>query len=160
MNQGKAALAARRYDEAKMAISDALRFEPNDPEALKLLKQAEDAGKPPPAPPPPPPPVKPVSRPNAPVVTPATFTQQMQAGAAWEKQEKFGDALRAYQAAVKLAPGDVAATKRADFALHMDAGLTALKAGKKPDAVREFEAALRDAPNDPAATKWLQQARR
>jgi colicin import membrane protein len=160
MNQGKAALAARHYEEAKMAFSDALRFEPNDPEATQLLKQAQDGGKAPPPPPPPPPPLYRPPPPPATATVAQAFSQQMQAGAAWEKQEKFADALKAYQAALRLAPGDAAATKRAGFAQHMDAGLTALKAGKKPDAAREFEAALRDAPNDPTATKWLQQARR
>jgi tetratricopeptide (TPR) repeat protein len=156
MNQGKAALAGKRYSEAQMAFTDALRFEPNDPEATQLLKEAENGGKPAP-PPPPPPPVKTPAT-NVPVLP--AFQQQMQAAAALEKQEKFGDALRTYQAALRLAPNDPTATKRAGFNQHMDAGMAALRAGKKLDAAREFEAALRDAPNDPAATKWLAQARR
>jgi tetratricopeptide (TPR) repeat protein len=84
----------------------------------------------------------------------------MQLGAALEKQEKFADALKAYQAALRAVPNDAAAAKRTEYAQHMDAGVTALKANRKSDAVREFEAALKAAPNDPAATKWLGQAKR
>ncbi|HEY1376273.1 MAG TPA: hypothetical protein VGF55_05740 [Gemmataceae bacterium] len=165
MAQGKSALTGRRFDEAQRAFADALKFQPNDPEAARLLRQAQDASKPP-APPPPPPTARAVPPPPAPAKPPATpqppaaYTQQMQAAAALENQAKYADAAKAYQAALRAVPNDPAATKRAEYAQHMDAGLTAVKAGKKADAVREFEAALKDAPNDEAATRWLQQARR
>jgi tetratricopeptide (TPR) repeat protein len=84
----------------------------------------------------------------------------MQTGAAFERQEKFADAAKAYEEALKAVPDDDHATKRLDYAKHMDAGLKLLRAQKKADAAKEFEAALKSAPNDPAATRALQQARR
>jgi tetratricopeptide (TPR) repeat protein len=141
--------AKGEFDSAIRALQTAKRLRPTE-EVDRLLTAAmvqQARATPPP-------------KPAAPVPPPPAFTQQMQVGAALEKQEKFADALKAYQAALGIVSTDQAAIKRADYTRHMDAGLTALKAGKKPDAAREFEAALKTAPNDPAATKWLQQARR
>lgn len=155
MAQGRAALAGRKPDDAQRAFADALKVVPNDAEAARLLKQAQDAAKPP-APPAPPVAQAPGSPKAAP---PAGFVQQMQLGAALETQEKYADALKAYQAALKVVANDPDATKRATYAQHMAAGQVALKAGKKADAAREFEAALQGVPKDPAATKWLNLSR-
>jgi tetratricopeptide (TPR) repeat protein len=187
--QGKTALAGQRFAEAQAAFAGALQLQPNDPEATRLLKQAQDAAKPPlpppapkptsppPAPAPVPPPalpktapptVPPVAHaPGSPPVPkpptpppPAAYMQQMQVAAALEKQEKYADALKSYQAALKVLPNDATAILRAEYARQMDAGLTALKAGKRDDAARAFESALKAAPNDEAAAKWLRQVRR
>ncbi len=184
---GRDALAAKQYGNAIQSLTAANKLLPNDPEASQLLKQAQDAAKPAPpppsvpprvAPPPVPPPAKvdpgtpPVAPPpgaNAPgspgtppkpPAPPPAYTQQMQLGAALEKQQKYADALKAYQAALKVVPNDPAATQRSEYARQMDAGLTALRAGKKPDAARAFESALKVAPKDEAATAGLQQALR
>jgi tetratricopeptide (TPR) repeat protein len=118
-----------------------------------------------------PPVAVPVTRPTPPPVSsstpppgmtgasPQAFKEQMEAGVAYEKQDRYGDARRSYLAALQIMPAHADALWRADYALHMDNGLTALKAGRKPDAVREFESALRSAPKDPAALRWLQLAK-
>jgi tetratricopeptide (TPR) repeat protein len=86
----------------------------------------------------------------------------MAAAAAFEQQQKFAEAVQAYQRALQLMPRDAKAAeglKRADFGRHMAEGQKALAGKRFPDAVREFEAALKVMPNQPAATKGLQQAR-
>jgi tetratricopeptide (TPR) repeat protein len=173
MTAGRTALAAKKYDDAQRAFTEALKLQPNDVEATRLLKQAQDATKSPPLPPPLPktePKAKaPDTKSKAPEkakapdkakAPPATYAQQMQAGAALERQQKYADAAKAYQEALKAVPGDAAATRRTDYAQHMDAGTKFLQQNKKPDAAREFEAALKSAPNDAAATRALQEARR
>ncbi len=147
MNQGQAALAAKRYAEAVKDYGDALRVMPNDPTATKGLKDAQaalDASK---APPP---------RPPAP---PAEYTRQMDAAAALEKQQKYAEAVAAYKAALRAVPNDAKATRGIDFAQHMADGQKALAGRKFPDAVREFEAALKVMPNHADATALLKRAR-
>ena len=80
----------------------------------------------------------------------------MQLGAGLAKQQKYDDAISAYQAALKLMPRDAKATA----GLHMAGGQKALAARKFAEAAKEFEAVLRISPNDAEATKALQQARR
>ena len=166
MTQGQTALAGRRFDEAQKSFADALKFEPNDADATRLLKQAQDAAKPVATIPPPPPATKappppaPPPKPATPVSRPKAFEQWMEAGAALEKEDKFGDALRAYETALRIVANDASAMKRVEYTRLMDAGVTALNSGRKLDAVHEFEAALKSVPNDAAATRFLQQARR
>jgi TolB-like protein len=162
--KAKADVDARNKSEADAKTHvDAEAKQRADAEAARRLKQSQDAAKPSPPPPPPAlkaPPEPPSSKPATAVRPPPAFEQWTQAGAELEKQERFGDALKAYETALRILSTDPAAIKRAQFAEHMDAGVTAMNAGRKPDAVRDFEAALKIAPNDPAATKWLQKARR
>jgi hypothetical protein len=71
--------------------------------------------------------------------------------------------MTAYQAALKLLPGDAraaAALRSAEFALHMEEGQKHLQAGRNAEAAREFEAALRLAPGNREAQDALNRARR
>jgi hypothetical protein len=142
-----AVLEAQQKAEAEERARSAAR-----PPAVTPVTRPTPPAPPPSAPTPPPSKATPVGEPKA-------FTEQMQAGAAFEKQDRYADARRCYLAALQITAGNAAALWRADYALHMDNGLAARKAGHKPDAAREFEAALRSAPNDPAAMRYLQQAR-
>ena len=148
LKQGRTALSAKRYEEAVKAFDDAMKLQPTDTEAAKLLreaKQALEASKKKPDPP-----------------RPAAYTKQMEAGAAAEKQERWADALKAYREALKVVPGDAKATeaaRNAEFKQHMAEGQKALKAKKFAEATREFEGALKLFPDDAEAKKLLKQAK-
>jgi colicin import membrane protein len=137
-------------------------------------------------PPPPPPSVKPQPQPGTPSVPPtpqprpaalapgqpqprppvvnaqAEYNKLMQLAAAAEKQQKFVEAIQAYQMALIAVPNDFRAThakKVAEYQLHMSQGQKAMAFQHYPDASREFEAALKLFPGNPAATSALQKAR-
>ncbi len=150
LKSGRDAYTAKRYAEAAQVLASALRLVPDDAEAKRLLAAAKgelDKAKAPPKPPP----AKGL---------PPEYVKQMNAAAALARQEKYADAQKAYEAALRTQPNDPEATRRVEYAKRMDAGVKALKANKKPDATREFEAALKAVPKDAAATKALQQAKR
>ncbi len=86
----------------------------------------------------------------------------MQTAAALEKQQKYTEAIKAYQEALRAVPGDAraaAALKGAEFAQHMAEGKKAAAARRFPDAVREYEEALKLSPGNPEANSALQRAR-
>jgi tetratricopeptide (TPR) repeat protein len=164
MQAGGKALYADRYDDAVKAFSDALRAQPGDAQAANLLAEAQKAqaeqkrkqqaaqAKPPaprPAMQPPPKPVQPA------VNVQAAYSRQMQAAAAFEKQQKYDDAITAYKEALRLVPGD----NKADAALHMATGQKLMKARKFADAAREFETVLKLSPGHAEAAKALKQAK-
>ena len=136
VEQGRSALANRRFEDAQKALDNALRLVPGDKEAERLLLQARDGAQP--------------------IVA---YTRHLQAASALEKQEKFAEALQEYKEALKALPNDPAAMKRADYVLHMDAGTRLFKDNKKSESAKEFEAALRIAPDDAAAKTWLRQTK-
>jgi tetratricopeptide (TPR) repeat protein len=155
MKQGRAALAAKRFDEAVKVFGEAAKLQPSEAEAAKLLReanQAMEASK-----------KKPEPKPNPkPDVKPPAYARQMDAGAAAEKQERWGDAVKAYREALRAAPGDAKATealRSAEFKLRMADGRKALKAKKFAEAAREFEDALKLFPDNAEAKKLLRQAR-
>lgn len=79
-----------------------------------------------------------------------------------EAQQKHGEALSMYQAALKLAPDSAPAKeglRRTQFALHVQEGQRLLDMMKYAEAAARFEAALQLAPGNPAVLKLLQQAR-
>ena len=86
----------------------------------------------------------------------------MQAAAALEKQQKYAEAIQAYQAALRWVPKDARATaalRNVEFTQHMAEGRKGLTAKRFADAAREFEEALKLFPNNPEAAKALKQAR-
>ncbi len=110
----------------------------------------------PPAKPAPPPPPPPPPNPSP------EYTKQMQVGAALAKQQKYTDAIKAFQEALKLQPGDKPATDalhRAEFDLHIMDGNKAMAAKKYAEAVKEFEAALKAEPGNAEATALLKKAK-
>jgi tetratricopeptide (TPR) repeat protein len=147
MAAGQSALGAKKYDEAIKAFTDALKLVPGDKDATKGLndaRQAADAAKAP--------------RPDP----KAEYAKQMQAGAAADKQGKFGDAMTAYREALKWSPNDPkasAALKNADFSAHMAEGKKLHDAKKFSDAVKEYEAALKIQPDNKDAKDALKRAK-
>jgi tetratricopeptide (TPR) repeat protein len=98
MTAGRAAMAKKDYDGAIKAFSDALKAEAGDPTATTLLKQARDAQTTP--------------------TTPAVDPKRKELYEAWMDRaekltaaRKFGDAVEAYQNALRAMPDDPKATK-------------------------------------------------
>ncbi|MFL5244949.1 MAG: hypothetical protein ACJ8FY_22840 [Gemmataceae bacterium] len=144
MDQGQKLLAAKRYADAAAMFQDALQLMPNDATAEASLQRAQkalDAAKPP--------------TPG----TPAEYGRQMQAGAALDKQQRYADAARAYNAALKAVPNDAKATSALSFSQHMADGIRFFTARKFPDAAKEFEAALGVSPDEPTAKALLKRAK-
>jgi tetratricopeptide (TPR) repeat protein len=86
----------------------------------------------------------------------------MQEAAAFEKQQRFADAIKAYQQALQLMPKDAKATeglRKADYGLHFAEGQRLMGLRRFADAAREFELALQRDPGNPAATAALKKAR-
>jgi tetratricopeptide (TPR) repeat protein len=128
-------MSFRRFEDAELALDSALRLMPNDPDATLLLSQARKKIGPPPE-----------------------FVRHMQSAADFEKQDRFGDAFTAYKAALRIAPNDPIATRRAEYSQRMESGLKALRLNKREQAAMEFESALQAVPDDPAAMRALRQA--
>jgi tetratricopeptide (TPR) repeat protein len=146
MTQGQTAMAAKRYDEAVKAYNDALKLMPGDAAATRALGEAtraHEASKTPPKPAPP----------------PAAYTRSMQNGAAFDKQQKWADAVKWYKEALKAVPGDAKGTAAESFSQHMDNGQKLAAAKKFADAAKEYEAALKLVPNQPDAASALKRAK-
>src|SRR5262249_2338493 len=161
MGQGHSAVAARRYADAVRSFGEALKVRPGDPAALKAQKEAQQAldasrvpPKPPvkPMPPPapkPPAPAKPVvpAPAQAPAPNPAVEpARQMRAGAALEKGGRWGEAVAAYEGALRWVPNEpkaTAALRNASFQLHLANGRKAHAARRFAEAAREYEEALK-----------------
>jgi hypothetical protein len=82
------------------------------------------------------------------------YARQMQTGAVFDRQQKYADAIRAYQEALRLKPGDV----KASAAVHMAQGHAHLQAKRFSEAAREFQQVLKFVPNHPEALQALKQA--
>ncbi len=145
--QGQGAMAGKRYDEAVKVYGEALKLMPGDPAVTKALRDAGAA-------------LEASRTPPKPAGPPAEFTRQMDLAAANEKVGRYADAVRAYREALKAAPGDVRASKGAEYAQYMADGQSAQAARKYADAVRAFEAALKVVPNHPAAEALLREAQK
>jgi tetratricopeptide (TPR) repeat protein len=164
MRKGDSAMAKKNFDAARQAYGAALALLPDDPDARKALVEAkiaaevdgklnEDKEK-----------------------RKADYARFMDQGKKALAAKGWTDAVRAYESAIQVMPGDEAANKglseartalaalqddkakSADYQARMDAGREALKNARYPDAVREYLAALRLAPDDAAASKGLQEA--
>jgi tetratricopeptide (TPR) repeat protein len=178
---GQAAMQAQRFEEAIRAYTEATRLDPQDADAARLLReanQAAQAGQPkppadkprPPVGPPKPPanptkppagPVKPlVGGPNSPTVP--EYLKQMQAGAAFEQQLNFAEAVRSYRAALRIVPNDPRATlalQAAELKMYLLEGRKALLANRFAEAERAYQEVLKRAPGNQEAILGLQQAR-
>jgi tetratricopeptide (TPR) repeat protein len=146
MTQGQTAMTAKKHEEAVKAYTEALKLMPNDPAATRALADANKALEASKTPKPPPPP-------------PAAYSRAMQNAAAFEKLQRWTDAIAWYKEALKAVPGDAKATKNQDFAQHMDNAKKLAAAKKFPEAVREYEEALKLIPNQPDATAALKRAK-
>jgi cytochrome c-type biogenesis protein CcmH/NrfG len=90
------------------------------------------------------------------------YAKAMQAGASFDKQKKYADAVQAYTTALHWAPKDAKAAaglRDAQYLLHMTDGEKLLAARRFADATKEFEEALKLFPNSADAKKDLQKAK-
>jgi tetratricopeptide (TPR) repeat protein len=152
MAQGDAAMKARRFGDAIAAYQAALTIKPGDAAATQALRAAQDAAKPKKLPPPPPPPPNPA----------VEHARQMQAGAAFEKQRKYAEAVAAYQAALKQIPNEpkaTAALRNAQFLLHWTTGQAHHAARRFADAVKSYEEALKLQPTNATVKDALARAK-
>jgi predicted Zn finger-like uncharacterized protein len=143
MATGAAAMRGRRFADAVLAYTEALRLVPNDPLAAQGLRDAQ-AGA------------------DRRARRRVALDRQLQAGAAALQQQQYADAIRAFKAALDLDPDNAAAQdglRQARYADAMTEGWRALNARRRQDAVRFFEDALKEKPGDPQATTALQQAK-
>jgi tetratricopeptide (TPR) repeat protein len=154
MKAGNAALQGKKYADAVKAYEGALQLFPTDPNAAKMLKQAQqlwNSSKKTQ-----PPPMKETD-------TPKIFDQAMKSGAALEKEQKYAEAVKAFQEALKLRPKDANAYQgalRNQYYLHLTQGQQYLDMGMFIEAQREFESALGLFPKDPTALKLLAKAKK
>lgn len=137
VDQGRTAISFRRFGDAELSLDTALRLIPNDPVAVQLLAQAKSK-----------------------VGPPEEFVQHLQTAAAHEKKELYGDAVKAYREAIRIAPDNHFALRRMDYVQRMDSGFRALRAKDYHQAAMEFESALSTIPDDPAALRALKQAKK
>ena len=150
MQAGNAALGGKQYASAVKSFTEASKLMPGNASASSALRDAQlqwAASKAPPAQTP---------------VQQAEYNKQMQAGAAFDKQSKWEDAMKAYDAALKQLPKDALATaayNKSAYRFHIGEGNRFYAARRFPDAVREFDAAVRLFPNDPEATAALKKAK-
>lgn len=147
MTAGQTALLNKKYSEAVKSFSDALKSMPGDQKATQQLAQAQQA-----------------LRDSMKVKTPPDppkqdFDSVIQRGAAAEKELRYGDALKAYQEALKIRPKDQPTLSKAQFAQNVVNGEQALNNKMWMDAVRELENALRNQPKNAYALKLLQKAK-
>jgi len=165
MKAGRDAYMARRFDDSVKAFSDAARLMPGDRDATACLQQVtkvRDDMK---------------AATDAEAKRRADYTRLMNQGQTALTARRYDEALKAYTDALKLQPGDAAATRGqrdaqqgldaargsskpppppppppAEYTRQMDAALALEKQQKYADAVPAYKAALRALPNDSKAT--------
>lgn len=162
----RAAFAAKNYTEAIRLATEALKFKPNDGEATKIVNDSRAALTPPKKDPPkvePPKKEQPKGTPPKVELPKADPKQQLNAilanAAALETQSKYDDAMRQYQEALKLAPGNPELKKKADFTKGMADSIKDLQAGRFGEAIIGFDLASKMYPNDANAKRYLQMAK-
>jgi tetratricopeptide (TPR) repeat protein len=158
LRAGRAALAAKKYDDAIKAFTEAGKILPGDRDAAALLKDAQNAK-------------------DAEAKKNDDFTKLMAAARNAMGAKKYDDAIKAYTDALKVMPGDKDAAKglndarqaadaakapkpdpKAEYAKQMQAGAAAEKQGKLADARAAYREALKWAPNDAKAAAALKNA--
>ena len=111
MKQGQTAMAAKKYADAVKAYDEALKVKPGDPAGIKGKQAALDAQKP----------VKPPIDPKE-KKRQEDYKLAMDAAQAAIKAKNYAGAVNAYNEAVRLVPGDRAATtERASAQRLLDA---------------------------------------
>ncbi len=162
MGDAKALAGQKKYAEAIKAYDAALAQMPKDPAATKERADAArllgEASKPKTAPPPPAKGAKDRQE---------DYQLALSAGRAAMKNKNYSGAVNAYNEALRLMPGDKAATaERAEAIKGRDAlydawvkkGQEAMKAKKYADAAKAYDEALKLKPGDAAAIKGKKEA--
>lgn len=150
--QGASALRAQRYHEAITAYEDALKLVPDDRDAQQGLRQAKQA-------------LNDIK---------AEFTRLMAQGDLALQAQRYEEALRFYNDALRIVPtnelaqraartaekmiGDLQAAQLA-YIRFMNQGTLALRNKRYQEALQAFAEALRLVPNDRDATKGMREAR-
>jgi tetratricopeptide (TPR) repeat protein len=156
MQTGRAALAAKHYDEAVKAFTEALRQQPGDAEAQRQLRSATQALNASRMPQPTPP--RPAPAAGQPPSPPPPRTQPPQPVAPAPQTEP---APRPQPPASPppSPPRTAAPSPPMSFAQHMAEGQKLHAAKRYAEAAREYEAALKLQPGNPEATAALKRAR-
>jgi tetratricopeptide (TPR) repeat protein len=144
VSQGKAALSAKKWDDAVKALGDAVKANPADKEVAALLKEAQEGQK-----------------------NQAEYAKQLDLGKKALAAKKWDDAIAAFNAALKAVPADAEAKKglqaatdgkkatpdpMVEYAKFMDRAAALEKAQKYLDAVQAYQDALTKIPKDAKAT--------
>lgn len=165
MRDASAALAAKKYDVAIQEAREALAQKPNDPNATKLLADAqkgkETAG----------------ATEMAAQKKKAAYDDAMQAGRAAMAKKDYDGAAKAFGSALATVPNDSAATallkqsrdaqaamagdaeRKKVYDAWMDRAEKLMTLKRFGEAVEGYENALKAMPRDPAATKGLADAK-
>jgi tetratricopeptide (TPR) repeat protein len=172
MAQGQSALAAKHYDEAVKAFTEASRLEPGNAEVTQQLRtatQALEASRVPPPKPPPAVPVKPQPMPTQPrpgpaPVIPPHVEPQPQPQPRPQPTPPTTPAPRTSPsspppAAPRTSTPPPPPTGATEFTRHMTEGQKLLAAKRFAEAAREYEAALKLQPGNTEATAALKRAR-
>jgi tetratricopeptide (TPR) repeat protein len=136
MKAAAVSVAAKRYDDALVAYTEALQLAPNDLEAAAGVTAMK------------------------PIV--AEFDGFMALGNTAMQKKFYGDAVKAYRDALKVIPDQplaVAGLKQAHYARGMNSGEKAMNQADYADAITFFKEALEANPGDPAARDQLKNAR-
>jgi tetratricopeptide (TPR) repeat protein len=153
MKQGQAEMNAGKFADAVKAYDEALKVKPGDAAAINGKKAAQDKLKPPPAPAP---------------KQPAAYDNWMKQGQTALTRKQWATAIKAFDEALKVKPGDAEAIKgkkaaddgqKAEEARQRDAayqgwmkqGQAAMQAKKYADALKAYDEALKQKPGDQAA---------
>lgn len=154
LGAGQKALQLKDFDGAIKSFQQALNLMPNDPTALKLLQQAQDAK-------------------GLAATTAANFQKAMDAGESAMTKKLYADAIKAFTEAKNLDPNDARARKLlqqaqqaladanqqalilANYQKAMTTGQTAMNAKNFAGAVSAFKEALKWMPNDQKAAQQL-----
>jgi tetratricopeptide (TPR) repeat protein len=174
MTAGRAALTARRYDDAVREFQAAQQLFPGDRNSAGLLQQAlrarDDAKVEPKKVEPKVEPKKVEPKVEPKKVEPKTddkrqqdYLRLMQQAEGLYKQGRYDDAVRVYGQALQLMPNDKAATdgrRNALYADHIVTGRSLLKQKQFKRAQTEFEAALKLFPTSKEAKDGIEEAKK
>ena len=160
MQNARTALAAKKYDDVLKSAGEALKIVPGDKDAQVLIQtaQAAKAGS------------------DADKKKQADYAAFIQTGRIALAAKKYDEAIKDAQDALKLFPGDLAATallkdaqvgklgadadkkKQADYIAFIQAGRAALAAKKYDDAIKDAQDALKLFPGAPEALALVKDA--
>jgi tetratricopeptide (TPR) repeat protein len=144
------AMTAGRYADAVNAYTQAMALMPGNLDTALALRQAQAALQ------------KEIAATVAANKAQASYDRYVKLGKDALSRKAYNDAISAYSSALKLFPGDDAATtglSQARYGRAMVVGTQALALRQRANAVAAFQAALKEKPGDTQAQQGLQQAK-
>jgi tetratricopeptide (TPR) repeat protein len=147
---GIVAMAAGRYADAVTAYTQALALMPGNLDTALALKQAQAALQ------------SEVAAALAATKAQTAYNKYIKVASTAMSRRAYSDAISAYNSALKLFPGDDAATtglSQARYNRAMAVGTQALAMRQRTNAILAFQAALKEKPGDTQAQQGLQQAK-